>query len=135
TTTFQYQLNPLVSLFTVANAQRYQTQQTPSQNYVLLGTRAGFAFRFPDPLFRSDQPWTISLSANLQVCHDDHPDPIVDPHAIPRQQDTIINLLLAVPFDDRTTFTLSLSRFNRAASLPNYEFANNSVMFGVSWRF
>jgi tetratricopeptide (TPR) repeat protein len=135
TSTFQYQLNPLVSLFAVANAQRYQTQLTPQQNYMLLGTGAGFAFRFPDPLFRSDQPWTISLSANLQWWKYDQPDPIVDPDVIRYQQDTIINLLLAVPFDERTTFSLSLARFNRAASLPNYEFTNNSAMFGVSWRF
>ena len=50
----------------MANAQRYQTQQTPQQNYMLLRTGVGFAFRFTDPLFRSDLPWTISLSANLQ---------------------------------------------------------------------
>jgi tetratricopeptide (TPR) repeat protein len=135
TTTFQYQVNPLVSLYTVANAQRYQTQQTPQQNYMLLGTGAGFAFRFADPLFRSDLPWSISLSANLQWWQYDAPDPIIDPAVIRTQQDTIINLLLAVPFDDRTTFSLSLARFNRGASLPNYEFTNNSVMFGVSWRF
>ncbi len=135
TSTFQYQLNPLVSLFAVANAQRYQTQQTPQQNYMLLGTGGGFAFRFADPLFRSDQPWTISLSANLQWWKYDQPDPIVDPDVIRYQQDTILNLLLAVPFDDRTTFSLSLARFNRGSSLPNYEFTNNSAMFGVSWRF
>lgn len=135
TSTFQYQVNPLLSLFAVANAQRYQTQQTPQQNYMLWGAGAGFAFRFADPLFRSDLPWTISLSANLQWWQYDQPDPIVDPSVNRYQQDTIVNLLLAVPFDERTTFNLSLSRFNRAASLPNYAFVNNSVMFGVSWRF
>ena len=135
TTTFQYQINPLVSLFTVGNAQRYQTQQAPWQNYMLLGAGVGFSFRFADPLFRSDLPWTISLSANLQWWQYDQPDPIIDPDVIRSQQDTIINLLLAVPFDERTTFSVSLSRFNRAANLPNYEFTNNSVMFGVSWRF
>ncbi len=135
TSTFQYQVNPLVSVFTVANAQRYQTQQAPQQNYVLLGVGAGFAFRFADPLFHSDQPWTISLSANLQWWQYDQPDPIVDRDVTRYQQDTILNLLFAVPFDERTTFSLSLARFNRAASLSNYEFTNNSVMVGVSWRF
>lgn len=135
TSTFQYQVNPLVSVFAVTNVQRYQTQQALQQNYVLLGTGAGFAFRFADPLFRSEHPWTISLSANLQWWQYDQPDPIVDPDVIRYQQDTILNLLFAVPFDERTTFSLSLGRFNRAASLSNYEFTNNSVMFGVSWRF
>jgi hypothetical protein len=43
--------------------------------------------------------------------------------------------VLAVPFDARTTFSLSGGRFVRGASVPNYEFANNSFMFGVNWRF
>ena len=40
-----------------------------------------------------------------------------------------------MPFDERTTFSLSGGRFVRAATLPNYAFDNNSFMFGVSWRF
>lgn len=135
TSTFSYQVNPLVSLYAVGNAQRYETQQAPWQNYMLLGTGGGFAFRFADPLFGSDLPWSISLSANLQWWQYDAPDPIIDPSTMRLQQDTILNLLLAVPFDDRTTFSVSLGRFNRAASLPNYEFTNNSAMVGVSWRF
>ena len=51
------------------------------------------------------------------------------------QTDLIVNLTLAVPFDERTTFSLSGGRFVRAATLPNYAFENNNVMFGVSWRF
>jgi hypothetical protein len=43
--------------------------------------------------------------------------------------------VLAIPFDDRTTFSLTGGRFTRGASLPNYAFENNSLMFGVSWRF
>jgi hypothetical protein len=35
----------------------------------------------------------------------------------------------------RTTFSLSAGRFVRGSSIPNYEFANNSFMFGVNWRF
>ena len=42
---------------------------------------------------------------------------------------------LSIPFDERTTFPLSGGRFSRSATLPNYVFDNNNVMFGVSWRF
>lgn len=52
-----------------------------------------------------------------------------------RKGDTILSLLPAIPFDERTTFSISAGRFDRAAHLPNYHFAKNSVMFGVSWRF
>ena len=48
---------------------------------------------------------------------------------------SIFNLVFSVPFDDRTTFSLSGGRFVRSATLPNYEFDNNNVMFGISWRF
>ena len=133
--TFSYQANQLTSLFAVGNAQRYQTQQTLQQNYMLLGAGVGFAFRFADPLFRSELAWSISFSANLQWWQYDAPDPVIDPSVTREQQDTILNVTLAVPFDDRTTFSLSLARFDRTANLPNYAFINNSVMFGVGWRF
>jgi hypothetical protein len=134
-TTFQYQLNEMVSLLAIGNAQRYQTQQTLWQNYTLLGTGGGLVFNFADPLFKSQLPWTVSLSVNLQWWQYDQPDPTVDPGVMRYQNDTILNLLLAIPFDEATTFSISGGRFNRAATLPNYEFTNNSVMFGVSRRF
>ncbi|MFZ5784738.1 MAG: tetratricopeptide repeat protein [Pseudomonadota bacterium] len=134
-TTFQYQLTETVSLYAVGNAQRYQTQQTAWQNYTLLGAGGGMAFRFADPVFGSDLPWSLSLSVNQQWWRYDQPDPVVDPGTMRYQGDTILNLLLSIPFDERTTFTTSVGRFNRAASVPNYQFTNNSVLFGVGWRF
>jgi hypothetical protein len=65
----------------------------------------------------------------------DQPDPTVDPNTNRYQGDTIINLVLGIPFDERTTLTVSGGRFNRAATLPNYQFSNNDVMVGVNWRF
>lgn len=134
-TTFQYKVNDQVSLLALGNAQRYQTQNTVWQNYTLWGAGGGLVFNFADPLFKSELPWTISLSVTQQWWQYDAPDPTIDPTTTRVQGDTIINLQLAVPFDDRTTFSISAGRFNRAASLPNYQFTNNSVMFGVSWRF
>lgn len=133
--TFQYQLSPLVALFAGGNVQRYQTARTPAQNYTVAGTNGGISFRFTDPVFRTTLPWSIGLTLNLQWWQYDQPDPIVDPSVTRYQQDTIASLLFAVPFDERTTFSVALTRFNRAANLPNYAFANNSAMVGVSWRF
>jgi hypothetical protein len=65
----------------------------------------------------------------------DQPDIVIDPSVNRLQNDTIFNITLAIPFDERTTFTLSAGRFVRGASLPNYEFVNNSVLMGVGWRF
>ncbi|NDH64020.1 MAG: glycosyltransferase, partial [Alphaproteobacteria bacterium] len=42
---------------------------------------------------------------------------------------------VTVPFDDRTTMTISGGRFVRSANLSNYQFTNNSFLMGVSWRF
>ncbi len=135
TTTFQYQLTEIVTLYAIANGQLYQTQQTPWQNYTLWGVGGGMAFRFADPLFRSTLPWSINLSVNQQWWTYDAPDPVVDPGTMRLQADTILSLMLAIPFDERTTFSISGGRFNRAATVPNYAFTNNSAMFGVSWRF
>ena len=134
-TAFQYELTPIVMIFATGSAQRFDADIAPWQSYNLFGVGGGMAFRFPDPLFKSGLPWTINLSVSEQWWTYDQPDPVVDPNTFRYQNDTILNIVLTVPFDDRTTFSLSGGRFVRAATVPNYEFTNNSFMFGVSWRF
>jgi len=134
-TTFQYQVNEAVSLYGFGNIQRYQTQQTVSQNYVVAGVGGGMVFQFADPLFKTALPWSFNLSLNQQWWTYDAPDPIIDPSVTRQQSDTILNIVFSVPFDERTTFSISAGRFNRASNLPNYAFTNNNVMFGVGWRF
>ncbi len=135
TSTLQYQLTNLVTLYGNGSVQRYQTVQTPAQNYTLLGVGGGMSFRFADPLFKSGLPWSFNLSVNEQWWSYDAPDITIDPNTLRYQNDTILNLVLSVPFDDLTTFSLSGGRFVRAATLPNYAFDNNSFMFGISRRF
>jgi len=135
TTIFQYQLTPIITIFASGSAQRYVTAATPWQNYTLLGIGGGMSFRFPDPLLRTGLPWTIALSVSEQWWSYDAPDPTIDPTTYRYQSDFIGNITLAIPFDDRTTVSLSGGRFARSATLPNYAFVNNNVMFGVSWRF
>lgn len=134
-TTFQYQATDAVAFFGFGNAQRYQTQQTPSQSYTLGGIGAGMSFRFADPLLNSQFAWTINFTLNQQWWAYDTPDPIIDPGVTRTQSDTILSLMLTVPVDERTNFSLAVGRFNRASNLPNYAFVNNNVMFGVSWQF
>jgi hypothetical protein len=134
-TTFQYALTDVVAIFGNSNVQRYMTDNYPSYSYILLGVGGGLQFRFADPLFKSELPWSIALSANLQWWTYDQPDPIIDPSVTRQQNDTILNIALSVPFDERTTMTISGGRFVRSASLPNYDFVNNSFLMGVSWRF
>ncbi|MFZ5780895.1 MAG: tetratricopeptide repeat protein [Pseudomonadota bacterium] len=134
-TVVQYEIAPALTLYAVANAQRFYADIAPWQSYGLLGVGGGFAFRFPDPLLGTGLPWTINFSVSEQWWRYDQPDPAVDPGTMRFQNDTILNVLLAVPFDERTTFSLSVGRFVRGATVPNYAFENNSVMFGVNWRF
>lgn len=134
-TAFQYEINPSVMLFLTGSGQRFDADIAPWQSYTLWGVGGGLAFRFADPLFKTGLPWTINLSVSEQWWAYDQPDVVVDPTTTRYQNDTILNLVLTVPFDERTTFSLSGGRFVRAASVPNYAFENNSFMFGVSWRF
>ncbi len=134
-TNFQYALSNLITLFANASGTRYVTDQTPSQNYLLWGVGGGFSFRFADPLLKTNLPWTVTLSYNYQWWQYDAPDPTVDPTTQRLQLDSILNLVFAVPFDNRTTFSISGGRFVRSASLPNYAFENDNIMFGISWRF
>lgn len=134
-TAFQYEINPQVMIFATGSGQRFEADIAPWQSYTLWGVGGGLAFRFLDPLFKSGLPWSINLSVSEQWWRYDQPDPVVDPNTMRYQSDTIINIVLTVPFDDRTTFSLSGGRFVRSATVSNYEFENNSFMFGVSWRF
>jgi hypothetical protein len=134
-TVFPFQLTPIVSLFGSGSAQRYQTDQAPWQSYSLWGFGGGMSFRFPDPVLKTGLPWIVALTGSAQWWHYDAPDVVVDPTAYRDQRDVIFNVSLAVPFDDRTTFTLSGGRFVRQASIVNYAFENNNFMFGISWRF
>ena len=93
------------------------------------------SFRFIDPVLKSALPWTVTLSLTENWWTYDAPDPQVDPNTMRFQADTIANLTLAIPFDDRTTFSVTGGRFVRTATLANYAFENNSVMFGIGWRF
>jgi hypothetical protein len=102
---------------------------------MLWGVGGGLAFRFADPLFKSGLPWAINFAATEQWWIYDQPDPVIDPNTMRYQNDTILNIVLSVPFDERTTLSLSGGRFVRAATVPNYAFVNNSFMFGVNWRF
>jgi hypothetical protein len=134
-TVLQYQLTPIVTVFASASAQRYQAYQAPWQSYQLWGVGGGMSFRFADPVLRTGLAWTVSLNVAEQWWHYDAPDAVVDPNVYRNQSDLIASLTLAVPIDERTTFTLTGGRFARSASVSNYVFDNNTAMAGVSWRF
>ena len=135
TSTFQFQLSPIVQLFTILSGQRFQAEQVIWQSYQLAGIGGGFAFKFMDPLLKTGLPWSVNLSVTEQWWAYDAPDPTVDPTTYRYQTDTIANIVVTIPFDDRTTLSLTGGRFVRNATISNYEFTNNSFMFGVSWRF
>jgi tetratricopeptide (TPR) repeat protein len=135
TSNFQYLLTNLVTVFFNAVGSRFETEQNPPQNYWLGGVGGGLQIRFTDPLFKTNLPWTITLSYTYQWWQYDQPDPTVDPSVARQELDSIGNLVFSIPFDERTTFSLSGGRFVRSSNLPNYAFDNNSIMFGVGWRF
>jgi tetratricopeptide (TPR) repeat protein len=134
-TVFPFEITQIISLFGSGSASRYLSDLAPWQSYQLWGVGGGMSFHFTDPALRTGLPWTVSVSAGNQWWRYDAPDSTVNPTVFRDQSDFLLNLTLAIPFDDRTTFTASGGRFVRSATLPNYAFDNNNVMFGVSWRF
>lgn len=135
TTGLQFALANNVTLFATGTATRYQTDRTPSQSYSLYGAGGGMSFRFDDPVLKTGLPWTVTLSVTENWWSYDAPDVQVDPNTFRLQVDTIASVTFAIPFDDRTTFSINGSRFVRQATLANYAFENNSLMFGIGWRF
>lgn len=130
-----YELTPLISLFANGNIQRFQADIALWQSYQLFGAGGGFAFRLPDPVLKTGGFWTIAFNLAGQWWQYDAPDPTVDPNQNRFQNDTIMNVTATIPFDDRTTLTISGGRFNRGSSVPNYAFINNSFLIGIGWRF
>lgn len=130
-----YELTPLISLFGNANISRFEADTTLWQSYQLFGAGGGFAFHLPDPILKTGGFWTIAFNVALQWWVYDAPDPTVDPTLDRYQKDTIMNVTASIPLDDRTTLTVSGGRFNRASNISNYAFTNNSVLFGIGWRF
>ena len=135
TTSLQFALAANVALFATGTATRYQTDQTPQQSYSLYGAGGGMTFRFADPVLKTNLPWSVTISVTENWWSYDAPDPQVDPNTARQQIDTIASITFAIPFDDRTTFSITGGRFVRQATLANYAFENNSVMFGIGWRF
>ncbi len=135
TTGLQFALSNLVTLFATGAVSRYQTDQTPAQSYALYGLNGGMSFRFADPVFKTSLPWSVTLSVTENWWSYDAPDVTIDPNTMRRQVDTIANITFAIPFDERTTFSVTGGRFVRTATLVNYAFENNSLMLGVGWHF
>ena len=80
-TNFQYKVTDAVTAFVFGNAQRYLTAQAyPWQSYMLEGVGAGVSYRFIDPIFKSQLPWNVTLSAAQQWWQYDAPDPTIDPN-------------------------------------------------------
>ena len=135
-TNFQYKVTDAVTAYVFGNAQRYLTAQAyPWQSYMLEGVGAALSYRFIDPIFKSQLPWNVTLSVAQQWWQYDAPDPTIDPNTGRAQSDTILSLVLSIPINERITLSVSGGRFNRAATVPNYAFANNDFMAGLSWRF
>jgi len=134
TTGLQYQLTDMISLQLSGGYTRYLAR-VDWQSYTMWSVGAGLAFRVPVPLFYEDGHWTFSIGVTKQWWSYDRPDVTVDPNTMRTQDDTILNLSVGIPLDDRKTFVWSAGRHLRAASLPNYKFINDSTLVGVSFRF
>lgn len=134
-TGFAYQLTSAITLFANGSSTRFEADLTPVQSYQLWGVGGGMAFRFADPLFRTTLPWSIGVSYTQQWWTYDQPDPTTDPNNMRQQLDSILSVVLSVPFDNRTTLTISGGRFLRTSNVPNFAFENDTAMVGVSWRF
>ena len=95
---------------------------------------AAFAFRFPDPVLKTGLPGPSTCQRREQWWTYDAPDPSSIPgQALSERHDRELSCLRAVRRShDPSAFPAAASC---GSSVPNYAFANNSFMFGVSWRF
>jgi len=132
---FGFTFSNTVSFYGSGALQRYATEATPTQNYMQISISGGMTVNFPAPAGKEGPPWSINLGVTEQWWDYDVIDSTVDPSMSRHQADTILNGVLSIPLDNRTTFSVTGNRYVRTAAIPNYVFENNSVMFGIGWRF
>jgi hypothetical protein len=82
-----------------------------------------------------DLPWNTTLQATRAWINYREPDPIVDPNVTRRDRDWRLSLSTNVPINEQFGVNVTVARFMRNSSLPNFEYNNTSVAVGATFRF
>jgi tetratricopeptide (TPR) repeat protein len=95
----------------------------------------GLSYSFDAPFMLTEQPWNVTATATRAFYIYRQPDPTIDPFDTRFDRDWRFAFVGSIPLADDWTMIGTLGRTIRKSILDNYEFNNNYVSLGVSWRF
>jgi hypothetical protein len=90
---------------------------------------------YKPPLVRGDLPWNTAIQATRAWINYREPDPTIDPDVTRRDRDWRLSLSTSVPITDQFGLNVTVARFMRDSSLPNFAYTNTSVAVGATFRF
>jgi tetratricopeptide (TPR) repeat protein len=95
----------------------------------------GLSYSFDPPFMVTELPWNVTATATHAFYIYRQPDPTIDPNDTRFDRDWRFAFVGSVPINDEFTVIGTLGRTVRKSILDNYEFNNNYVSLGLSWRF
>jgi hypothetical protein len=111
-----------------------QAREVFQANTQVLGS-ASFTYFFDPDLWRTAQPWAVSLSLARLLTNYEGPDPFVDPTTTREDREWRFGILGTAPVTDSLSVLAQAQRFNVSSNLPNFEYNNWALTGGISWRF
>jgi tetratricopeptide (TPR) repeat protein len=133
-TTLQYQLNDVLSVFTVLNGERRATSVGYISNWDA-GATLGITWMFDSPFRQASLPWSVTVSGSFDQRRFDAPDPLINATTAQVDNTGSINGSLTVPLDPSWAIQMTASY---ARVMSNYDLdssENTAVTLGVTRKF
>jgi len=112
-----------------------QSAQVNSNSYREYDGTLTMAVVYHPPLLPGELPWNTALQATRAWIDYREPDLTVDPNETRRDRDWRLSLSTNVPITDQWGVNVTVARFMRDSSLPNFAYNNTSVAVGATFRF
>lgn len=112
-----------------------QETQADSQGNFEYAWTFGAAWNFDSPIDGTMPRWTLIGSVTRAFTPYETPDTTINANVTRFDKDWRFSLTQAVPLNKDWTAIAMLARTIRTSSLPNYQYTNNALTLGVSYRF
>lgn len=104
-------------------------------DYIDASLGAGYTLAFDGPIALIDRPWTVALSINRNWTNYVGPDASIDATVKRRDRQWQLSGTLSVPLAADWSGYAQATAARYTSSLPNYEYDNLSVIFGLTRGF
>ncbi|WP_428249886.1 tetratricopeptide repeat protein [Ferrovibrio sp.] len=112
-----------------------QETQADAQGSFEYSWSFGAAWNFDSPIDKTMPRWTLIGSVTRAFTPYETQDATIDPNITRFDKDWRFSVTQAIPINKDWTVIAMAARTIRSSSLPNYQYTNNAMTLGVSYRF